>query len=87
MTMFFKVATALGVLVVPAMALAHDRTTPHATRGACEAALAQANHNDGALKVESGEFENFGESNEWMHDTFRCERIGDDWYIVLNDAG
>lgn len=82
--MIFKAATALGALAIPVMALAHDRITPHATRGACEAALAQANHDDGAVKVESEEFENFGESNKWMHKTFRCERIGDNWYIVLN---
>lgn len=82
--MIFKAAAALGALAIPAMALAHDRVTAHETRGSCEAALAQANHNDGATKVEREEFENFGESNKWMHDTFRCERIGDYWYIVLN---
>lgn len=84
MTMFLKTAAALGLLAIPAMGLAHDRITPHPTRGSCEAALAQANHDDGALKVESGEFEDFGESNEWMHETFRCEQAGEDWYIVLN---
>lgn len=47
--------------------------------------MAQANHDDGVIKVETGEFENLGESNRWMHSTFRCEAIGDVWFIVRED--
>lgn len=80
--MILKAAIVLGVLTIPAVTLAHPLGAPFERRGDCEAALAKANHNDGAVKVESGEFENFGESNEWMHDRFSCERVGDSWYIV-----
>jgi hypothetical protein len=81
MTML-KAAIALGALAIPVMTFAHPLDTPFASRGECESALAQANHDDGAVKVENGEFEDFGESNRWMHDTFHCERIGQAWFIV-----
>ena len=81
----FKAAIVFGALTIPTMALAHPTDVPFASHGRCEVALAQANHDDGVIKVETGEFENLGESNRWMHSTFRCEAIGDVWFIVRED--
>jgi len=78
----FKTAIALGVLAIPALALAHPTDVPFESRGECETAMARANHDDGAIKVANGEFDNFGDSNRWMHASFHCERIGDVWFIV-----
>lgn len=78
----FKVAAMLGVLAMPAMALAHTFGTAYDTRGQCEAALAEENHNHAVQKVESGESENMGEAMRWMHDRFSCERTGDFWYFA-----
>lgn len=78
----FKLAIALATVAIPAMTLAHPLGVPYNSRGECEAERAKNDHIHGAADIESGKFDNFGEANRWMHETFRCAFIDDHWFIV-----
>ena len=76
-------AVLVGGLLVCGSAVAHPTDTPFASRGECEAALAEANNDDGDFLLSIGEFDTRGDANKWFHDHFQCEQQGDAWYIVF----
>jgi len=84
MTML-KTALALAAIAVPAVALAHTPVdVPYATRGDCEAQMAQDNIFHARDKVAQGTYKDVGDAMADMHEHFWCEQNPDDgfWYML-----
>lgn len=79
-------ASVLCLVPLGAFASAHDTITPHASRGACEQALARINNVDRAdARPFSKEFGfTLGDVNRYFHIRFQCEKRGSNWFIIDN---
>jgi hypothetical protein len=80
-----KTAIALAAIAIPAVALAHTPVDQsYATRGECEAQMAQDNIFHARDKVEQGKYDDVGDAMQDMHDHFWCEQNADNglWYML-----
>lgn len=75
----------VAALATAGVASAHPTNEAYATRGACEAAFAEASKLDRERLVQLGVFNTLGEAQRTFRDLFKCEYDEDEdaWYIVL----
>lgn len=82
-----KVLRLLSVvaLATTGMASAHPTDEANETRGACEAAFAEASKLDRQRLVQLGVFNTLGEAQRTFRDVFKCEydENEDAWYVVV----
>lgn len=78
---------ALGAVSTSGVALAHDTTTPFATRGACEAVSAAMSNDerDGLLSAFPQFFDSSGEVSSFLTRAWTCDRSGSDGQYYMSD--
>jgi hypothetical protein len=75
-------AATTALLVGASAAYAHPVGEVFASRGACEAVLAQINTEDRQRLVAMGVFDTHGDANRFFHERFSCQPDGDEWVLL-----